>query len=98
MRLPTSPADIALLSIVFFRFVGAAHDCSLVVVDRQPFDLSKLGGPQSALDSEQHGVTFTNTTYTIDICRPLGRVSDIPKDEQCPGGTRGKRQIIICLI
>jgi len=29
-----------------------------------------------------------NTTYTINICRPLKRSGDVEKSEQCPGPTR----------
>lgn len=29
-----------------------------------------------------------NTTFTIDICKPLGKVKNLPADEQCPNGTQ----------
>ena len=31
-----------------------------------------------------------NTTYTVDICKALGKVKDAPADEQCPNGTQGE--------
>ncbi|RFU31928.1 hypothetical protein B7463_g4427, partial [Scytalidium lignicola] len=92
MRLNRTPgADKAILSALFFPLLAAAVgniDCHHVVVEKKSFDLSALGGPRSALQSVDHDVTFTNTTYTIDICRPLVRAPDIPKNEQCPSGTR----------
>lgn len=43
------------------------------------------------LHSVADGASLKNTTYTIDLCRPLKRVSSdkIALDHQCPGGTRG---------
>ncbi|KAI4275504.1 MAG: hypothetical protein LQ337_003187 [Flavoplaca oasis] len=30
---------------------------------------------------------MTNTTFTIDICKPLKKAKGIPKEEDCPNGT-----------
>jgi hypothetical protein len=32
-----------------------------------------------------------NTTFTIDICKPIGVKKGVAKEDQCPGGTRGKK-------
>ncbi|KAH8819223.1 autophagy protein-like protein Atg27 [Xylogone sp. PMI_703] len=87
----SSTKTATLLSALLFPLLAAAVgniDCHNVVVEKKAFDLSPLGGPRSALQSVPHEVTFDNTTWTIDICRPLKRAKDEPKDEQCVGGTR----------
>jgi len=94
MRLPRGPADAAILSTLLFPFISAAAGnivCDLIVVDKVAFNLSPLGGPRSVMHSVDTGPAFHNTTYTIDICRNLGKVpsKEIPTDEQCPNGTRG---------
>ncbi|KAL7623618.1 type II membrane protein [Parahypoxylon ruwenzoriense] len=63
--------------------------CDHVVADKQRFDLSKLGGPHSIVTSRLVGDSAHNTTYTVDICRPLRKSGDAKKDEQCPNGSRG---------
>lgn len=93
MRLPILPTEaVALSSILFPLFANAAGNiiCNQVVVDKKEFDLSPLDGPRSVLQSVEdyvgdEGRGWTNTTYTIDICKP------IPKKgfNECPGGTRG---------
>lgn len=91
MRLPGSHADTAMLSTLLFPVIVAAvgHiDCTRVVVDNTNFNLEKLGGPRSVINQVNEGASFTNTTYTIDICRPLGKAKDVPTDDQCPNGTR----------
>lgn len=59
-------------------------------MEKVHWDLSKLGGPKSALHSDPHGESLRNTTYTIDLCKPLQRVNSdkIPQSQQCPTGTR----------
>jgi hypothetical protein len=56
--------------------------CNEIMADGKVWDLSKIGGPRSVMDSN-------NTTYTIDICDSLEESDNVPK-EQCPEGTRGK--------
>lgn len=93
MRISNTPAEAALLSTLLFPVLAAAVgniDCNHVRVDKTSFDLSQLGGPRSVLHSVDQGVSLLNTTYTIDICRPLTRAADVPKEQQCPGGTRGR--------
>jgi len=67
----------------------AASDfkCSEITADGHTWDLSKLGGPHSVITSEFDPPTYYNTTYTVDICAPLKRKGDVPKEEQdCNGG------------
>ena len=91
MRIPQGPADAAILSTILFPFVAVAItlDCAQIRVDKTNFDLSELDGPKSVLHSVDQGVSLKNTTYTIDICKSLVRVKGVPKDDQCPSGTRG---------
>ena len=92
MRIPQGPADVAILCAILFPFVTVAVgniDCSHIVIDKAPFDLSELDGPKSVLHSVDQGVSLKNTTYTIDICKNLVRAKGVPKNDQCPSGTRG---------
>lgn len=91
MRLPGGSADTAMLSAFIFPFLAAAVgniDCSYIRVDQIPFNLQELGGPRSVVHSVNEGPSFTNTTYTIDLCKPLGKAKHVDKDIQCPNGTR----------
>ncbi|KAI4248881.1 MAG: hypothetical protein L6R40_000893 [Gallowayella cf. fulva] len=65
-------------------------DCSNIRDDKQSFDISALGNPISVMTSEDHSPspTMTNTTFTIDICKPLKKAKGIPKEEDCPNGSR----------
>ncbi|KAH8599508.1 autophagy-related protein 27-domain-containing protein [Bisporella sp. PMI_857] len=80
------------LSTFLLPFLAAASgslDCAHLRKDNIGFDLSKLGGARSVVHNVDHGgISSTNTTYTIDICRPLGKVKNVPSDRQCPNGTR----------
>ncbi|KAL8759326.1 MAG: hypothetical protein Q9199_000857 [Rusavskia elegans] len=66
-----------------------SFDCSSIRDDKQSFDISALGNPISVMTSEDHSPspTMTNTTFTIDICKPLKKAKGIPKEEDCPNGT-----------
>lgn len=91
MRFPGASADAALLSTIIFPLFAAATgniDCSKVVVDDARFDLRELGGARSVVHSVDQGPSFANTTYTVDICRPLGKAKHIEPKDQCPNGTR----------
>lgn len=36
----------------------------------------------------ENSASWTNTTYTIDLCTNLKRKDKVPDDQKCPGGTR----------
>ncbi|KAL8852560.1 MAG: hypothetical protein Q9221_002556 [Calogaya cf. arnoldii] len=65
-------------------------DCTSIRDDKQSFDLSALGNPISVMTSEDHSPspTKTNTTFTIDICQKLEKAKGVPKEEDCPNGSR----------
>ncbi|KAL8715552.1 MAG: hypothetical protein Q9220_000888 [cf. Caloplaca sp. 1 TL-2023] len=69
---------------------SATFDCAHIRESKQSFDISALGEPISVMTSEDHSPspTMTNTTYTIDICKKLDKAKGIPKEEDCPNGTR----------
>lgn len=92
MRIPSGPAEAAILSTLLFPFLATAagnYDCSKIVLNKKPFDLSELGGPRSALGFENQDNSLKNTTYTIDICQPLKKKKGVSKEEDCPNNTRG---------
>ena len=92
MRLPSHPPTT--LSCLFLLLPSLATaislDCSDIRVDRTPFDLKPLDGPHNIYKVKEHPNSITNTTFTINICRPLTKNKDVPKDEDCPNGSRGK--------
>ncbi|KAI0885071.1 autophagy-related protein 27 [Annulohypoxylon maeteangense] len=91
MRVPSlQAADAALLLSLFFAPLPteAMFRCNQIVADKQKFDLSALGGPHSVVTSHIIGDAAHNTTYTVDICRPLKKKGDVKKDEQCPNGAQ----------
>ncbi|KAL1953022.1 hypothetical protein VTO42DRAFT_3750 [Malbranchea cinnamomea] len=55
-------------------------DCSHLQDDGQSWDLSALDGPHSVYHAVSNNLTIHNTTYTLDICKPL-------KDTECKTGT-----------
>jgi hypothetical protein len=65
-------------------------DCSKVIVDETKFDFSPLKGPHTITTSEYHPPTFTNTTYTLDLCAYLKRKDDVKKGDECPNNTKGE--------
>jgi len=89
-RIPN--ADVALLlSLLLAPLpVAAMFSCGNVVSDGQQYNLEKLGKPHSVVTSRVDGEVKYNTTYTVDICAPLKRSSDVKSWDQCPHSTRGK--------
>ena len=86
-------ADSALLSSILFpALIGAVGNinCRDVVANGVKFDFGELGGPHSVMHSINGTETFFNTTYTLDLCKPLERSKGVEKGKECPAGTRGK--------
>jgi hypothetical protein len=94
MKFPAMPnADAALLLSLLLAPLPAAAmlRCNHIVSNGQQFNLEKLHGPHSVVTSHQiDDTTMRNTTYTVDICRPLKKKGGPKKSEQCPNGTRGE--------
>ncbi|PHH90019.1 hypothetical protein CDD83_4703 [Cordyceps sp. RAO-2017] len=64
--------------------------CENVRVDGHSYDLSQLSGPRSVVTSLYESIpdVYHNTTYTVDICKPLKKSGKAKKTEECPNGTR----------
>jgi hypothetical protein len=81
-----------MLLTLLFPLLSAADggfDCNHIRKDNVKFDFSSLSGPRSVMYSDpSKSAAYLNTTYTIDICRPLKRANGVPEDQQCPSGTR----------
>ena len=92
MRLPShSPTTLSCLFLLLPSLATAISlDCSDIRVDRTPFNLKPLDGPHNIYKVKEHPNSITNTTFTINICRPLEKTKGVPKDEDCPNGSRGK--------
>ncbi|OBT67856.1 hypothetical protein VE03_02570 [Pseudogymnoascus sp. 23342-1-I1] len=92
MHIPTTPrlALPTLASLLFPLYAAALGtiDCSKMVADKHTFDLSALDGPHSVMHGVEQPPSWLNTTYTINICRPLVPDSGVKKEERCPGPTR----------
>ncbi|KAF3811885.1 Autophagy-related protein 27 [Colletotrichum gloeosporioides] len=88
MHYPRPQAALLLACLFSSPALAATIDCEHIRVDDVSFNLKALGGPHSVVTSRWHPPTFTNTSYTVDICKPLKRKGDVKKDEQCPNGTR----------
>jgi len=71
-------------------FAAETLDCGKIRADGHTFDLSKLGGPHSVVTTRYrpNPPEHYNTTYTLDICKPLKK-SGGKKSPECPNGTRG---------
>ncbi|CAK3974212.1 related to autophagy Atg27 [Lecanosticta acicola] len=67
---------------------AVSFDCQNVVVDDQHFNLESLGGPKEVNWQRKTPPSITNTTYTIDFCKPLKKSKDSSAKEQCQSGTR----------
>lgn len=78
-----------LVSLLAAHASAVMLSCEHVRVDEQSFNLEKLGGPHSVVTTLREPPSHSNTSYTVDICKPLKRKGDVPAEEQCPSGTRG---------
>ncbi|KAF5025697.1 hypothetical protein F66182_2215 [Fusarium sp. NRRL 66182] len=70
-------------------FAGETLDCAKIRADGHTFDLSKLGGQHSVVTTRfrPNPAAHYNTTYTLDICKPMD-LGDDKKTPHCPNGTR----------
>ena len=87
--LPVTLAALLLLAPSSVSGASFLH-CGELVVDGHKFDFSPLKGPHTITTSEFHPPTYSNTTYTLDLCAYLKRKDDVKKGDECPNGTRGE--------
>ncbi|KAF4589792.1 Autophagy-like protein 27 [Ophiocordyceps camponoti-floridani] len=91
MHPPQLSTTTLALGLVLAPLRGVAMlRCENVRVDGHSFDLSQLGGPHSVVTSRYESIpdAHHNTTYTLDICKPLKKSGTVKKTEECPNGTR----------
>lgn len=87
--------QIRLLAALLAAHASAVMlNCDHVRVDKHDFNLEKLGGPHSVVTTLRQPPSHSNTSYTVDICKPLKRKGEVPKGEECPSGTRGTLLIL----
>ena len=91
MHRPQVPELLISLLLAAVPAGAAGIDCKQIRADGHTFNLNALGGPHSVVTSRWESSTEThfNTTYTIDICKPLKKGGKGDKKEECPNGTRG---------
>ena len=79
----------ATLSLLFASLASALTlGCDHIRTNGISFDLHKLGGPHSvSTHDESHPPAMHNTTWTVDICKPLRKDKKLPNADQCPAGT-----------
>lgn len=87
-----SPSSAPLLMLLLPLYAAALGtlDCANMLADKHKFDLSALDVPRSVVHSVDTPPSMLNTTYTLNICRPLEPDADVRKEERCPGPTRGE--------
>lgn len=74
---------------ILFSAVSSAIsiDCDHIRVDGKKYDFSSISGPHSVMVSDtKHPPAISNTTYTVDLCRPLRKIKGIPNQDQCENG------------
>jgi len=91
----TSSGKLASLAFLLLGFHPSAvnsvtFDCKQVVIGDVKLDLSPLTGPHSVSMLQRTPTAIKNTTFTLDICKPLYKSGDKPKSAECPNGSRGK--------
>lgn len=85
-------SDLIIISLAFAWLScpssASTYDCHHIRVDGQSFDLSPLSGAYSIHHLDPHPPSIINTTYTLDICKPLRKTKGVPKSHDCPNLTR----------
>lgn len=81
------------LSIVSL-VAGQSFDCKTILADGQAFDISPLEGPHSVVHLHRTPTALKNTTFTIDLCKPLDRAKSTDKNKECPSSTRGMKSAL----
>lgn len=84
------PSVSALTSFLLLpaAILATTLDCDHIRVDKQSFNLAKLGGQKDVHFLQHRFPTVRNTTFTIDFCKALTYPSDTKKTDKCPTGTR----------
>ena len=84
-----SSAGFLLLPILFHYATSISFDCGKAVVDDIEFNFGDLGGYHQVSWIREHLETIQNTTFKIDICKPL-RLDDKDEKKSCGHGTQSE--------
>lgn len=89
----TTAAPFLYVPLLLAHLASAVSiDCEHVRVDGKKFDLSKLAGRHSVIVNDlSRPPAEYNTTWTLNLCAPLKKISGVRDEDQCPSGTRGKQ-------
>lgn len=88
MLSPAISSYLAVLLALPAAITANTLDCEKVLVDKQKFNLSPIGGPKTVHWQQYDPPSIANTTFTIDICDGLKQDTEIDKSKQCPMGTQ----------
>ncbi|KAI9789545.1 MAG: hypothetical protein M1816_005952 [Peltula sp. TS41687] len=88
----TTSTLLLLLLLSSTPTTASTYDCSNIRLEKHSYDLSALSGPHNITHVAPHPPNTMNTTVTLDLCQPLRRHKDVPKEHQCPGGSR------VCMV
>ncbi|KAK4175715.1 putative autophagy protein Atg27 [Triangularia setosa] len=86
--LPLLSSSMAVMITASPAPASATFDCEKLPVDGHTYNFKDLAGAHTVVTSEYVAPSYHNTTYTLDLCGPLKRKGDAPKEERCPDGTR----------
>lgn len=91
MRSQLQPSKLFPVAILLpFLVTSYNLDCSNIKLGDAKWNLKALDGPHSLYKITREFPTVYNTTFTLDICRPLRKSKGKKKEEECPNGTRGE--------
>ena len=85
MRLQSSGASLLLSAVLPSLASAITLDCAHINVAKNLYDLSGLGGIHQishAVANETEGYS-TNTTYLLNICKPLGKAATTRPEGKC---------------
>ncbi|KAL9100830.1 MAG: hypothetical protein Q9163_003841 [Psora crenata] len=86
--LPMHLSSLLILLLIPSFTIAYTLDCSDIRLDRKYFNLEPLDDPHSLYRVSEEDGTLTNTTFTINVCRPLKKTKGVPKEEDCPNNSR----------
>ena len=86
---PTTVSSLILFLLLPSLTTAVSIDCSDVREDDTSWNFKELDGPHSLYRISEEEAQIINTTFTFNICRPLGKTKGVPKEEDCPASTIG---------
>jgi len=95
------PITLASILLLLPSLVTAyTIDCGDIRVEKTAFNFKDLGGPHVLYQIDNHPPSYSNITFTLDVCARLTRAEGAKENEKCPGGSRGectrRRETLFC--